>query len=565
MFIAIVLALVTFALYARGYDHEFVNADDHSYILRNPPVLEGLTGESVAWAFTESHSANWHPLTWISHMLDVELFELDAGKHHLMGAALHALGSALLFLALVALTRKWGASLVVAALFALHPTHVESVAWASERKDVLSGIFWMLTLLAYASYARRPALGRYLLVALALALGLMSKPMVVVLPPVLLLMDAWPLGRWKAEGGLAGMWRSARPLFVEKIPLFAMVAASAFVTTAVQSADGATRSMSVVDLPTRFANTFVACGHYLLDTVWPVGLAIFYPHPAILTPDDLGGLYGLAAGIGVALLVVTLLVVRAFRRAPYLAIGWFWYLGTLVPVIGIVQVGSQARADRYLYLPAIGLYIALVWGVAALAKRMPRGKMIASGLAAAALIACAVLSWFQIGTWRNDRTLFSHAVEVTNDNYVAWSNLGLDSARNGDLQTARLEYQTALRIVPDHIDALNNLGVIQMRLGRLDEARRLLRQATRVDPTKPDAFNNLGNALLMRGDATGALVPLREALRLAPGMPDALYNYGRAQAMLGNVEEARRTFEELLRVVPGHPGARQELGKLGGD
>ncbi|MEW6072036.1 MAG: tetratricopeptide repeat protein [Planctomycetota bacterium] len=553
---ALLLAALAFALYARTGSFAFVGIDDESYVGGNPPVTAGLTAAGVRWAFTAVHSSNWHPLTWLSHMLDVELFGLDAGAHHLVNAALHAAGTALAFLALAALTRQNGPSFVVAALFAVHPTHVESVAWIAERKDVLSGVSAMLVLLLWAGYARRPSAGRYAAVAAALALGLLAKPMLVTLPFVLLLLDLWPLGRG-TSGGRRGMGR----LVLEKLPLLALAAASSAVTFLVQSAGGATRSLDAVPLAARAANAAASVLAYLGAIFWPARLAVFYPHPAIVHPDRLGGLYLAGAAGALAIAALTWLAARSFRRAPYLLVGWLLFLGMLVPVSGLVQVGLQARADRYLYLPSLGLLVAAVWGAAELAARFRRAGR-APVLAAAAILGYGAAAWAQIGTWRDTRALCTHALAVTEENFLAHATLGNDAAARGDLEGARRAYEAALAIHPRHLDALSNLGATLMRLGRSEEGLARLRSAVALAPSHADARANLGRALLLTGDGAGAIAALEEAIRLAPDRPEPRLNLGLAHLARNELEAARAALEAAVRLDPGLALAHANLGGI---
>jgi len=553
---ALSLAMAAFLLYVRTGDFEFVGIDDDSYIVQNPAVAEGLTTEGFQWALTAEHSSNWHPLTWLSHMLDIELFGMDGGPPHLVNAALHALATALLFLALCALTRRIGPNLVVAGLFAVHPTHVESVAWISERKDVLSGVFWMLTLLAWAFYARRPSAGRYLSVLIALALGLLSKPMLVTLPFVLLLLDVWPLPRWRPMEGKTA-WR----LVLEKVPLFVLVGISSVITVHAQAASGSTRSLDAMSPTVRVANACASYVAYLGDTLWPTGLAAFYPHPAVVQPQELGGLW-ITGGIGAVVLVaVSFLAWRAFARAPYILVGWLWFLGTLVPVIGLMQVGNQTRADRYLYLPSIGLFLAAVYAIAALPKLAPHRRPLTL-VAAVVLAGYAATAWIQIGTWRDTETLCTHAIEVTENNYLAHSTLGTALYARGDFEGARGQFVTALRIRPDHLGSLNNLGITLLRLRQPEAGLRILREAVRIDPDHADSRANLGRTLLERSELEEAVVELRAAVRLAPHRPEPALNLGLAHLALGELSEARVAFEATLHLAPGNAVAHANLGGI---
>lgn len=562
--IAVLLAAAAFALYARTGSFDFVNIDDLDYVKENPAVLGGLTPDAVKWAFTESHAANWHPLTWISHMIDVERYGLDAGGHHRTNALLHALGAALLFLALHALTRRVGASLVVAALFAVHPTHVESVAWVSERKDVLSGVFFMLTLLAWASWVRRPAPGRYVLVGALLALGLMAKPMLVVLPPVLLLLDVWPLRRFSfgAREDAETTLPAPRALIVEKLPLFGLAAISSVITVIVQRAGDAMTLGFEIGFGERILNTFVAYGAYLRMSVWPSGLAVYYPHPAILVDDAIGELL-LPALLSLAVLIaISWFAWRARRAAPYLLVGWLWFLGTLVPVIGLLQVGGQAYADRYTYLPTIGLYLAAGWGVTELLRRRGAPPIAGPAVAAVALVAFSAVSWNQIGKWRDNGTLFTHAAAVTERNYIAWFNLGVDAFTRQDLESARIHLEKSLEIAPTYPDALGNLGIVLMQLGRPDEALPRLRSAAELAPDDPTALFNYAMALVESGNPQAAFEPLRRALTFDPDYAQAHLALGLAHLNLQQIDEATTEFEATLRTDPDQLIALQNLAGL---
>jgi len=398
------LLLVTFAIYAQVFHFDFVNFDDPDYIIGNPHVRQGLTSQGLAWAFTSPGAANWFPLTWISHMLDCQLFGLDSGWHHLHNVLLHSLAAIFLCVFLTRATGSRWRSVLVAYIWALHPLHVESVAWVAERKDVLSAVFWFLTLWAYVWYSRRPGWGRYLAVALGLCLGLMAKPTVVTLPFVLLLLDYWPLAR------LGQRWRKA---VLEKLPLLALSGIAAAITYRVQEHAGAVK---VLPLHTRLANATLSSTLYILKTFWPSRLAVFYPYPRHFAFLPL-----LAAGLLLAGITAAVIVLR--RRAPYLVTGWGWFAITLIPVIGLVQVGGQARADRYMYIPMVGLLIMVVWGAAEVLEQL-RATVVAIPLAASACATCAVLTWIQVGYWRNSETLFRHALHVTQDNSVANHNLG---------------------------------------------------------------------------------------------------------------------------------------------
>jgi tetratricopeptide (TPR) repeat protein len=498
------LVLAVLAAYWRVGDFDFLHFDDESYVTYNAVVQKGLTREGISWALTTFHATNWHPLTWFSHMADVEMFGMNAGWHHRVSVLLHAVNSVLLFLVLKGMTGAYRRSVFVAMLFAVHPLHVESVAWVAERKDVLSGLFFLLTLRAYLSYARRPDAARYLAVCALSALGLMSKPMLVTLPFVLLLLDYWPLGRiaWGGAGALRDR-ESISPvslgrLLLEKAPLLAFSAASSVLTYAAQKSGQAMMPMEALSIGARVGNALLSYVKYLGKTVWPASLSVVYPHPAYLR-----GITGLEIALTVAFLVsVTGWVVWQARRRPYLAVGWFWYLGTLVPVIGLVQVGTQAMADRYMYLPQIGICIFVVWGIQEILPRVPSRNGL---LAAAGCAVLAVLCWIssvQVTYWRNSIALFTHVVEVNPDSEsgrknlgIAHYNAGMDSLSQGKTERAIVHFREALKWAPLEIDILLNLGVAEATAGNLEEAIRLFRKAIDIDPNDTAARHNLDLAL----------------------------------------------------------------------
>jgi Tfp pilus assembly protein PilF len=536
--IALALALATVAVYLPVFQNELVDYDDDYYISQNPNLRLGLSAESLKWAFTESYGANWYPLTWLSLMVDYELFGMSAAAFHGMNLALHAASALLLFYVFLRMTGSLGASGFVAAVFALHPTHVESVAWAAERKDVLSALFWMLTLWAYAGYADKPAPRRLALVALFLALGLMSKPMVVTLPFVLLLLDAWPLGRF-------GKTPVAR-LVLEKAPLFALVAISSFITFLVQRAEGAVQPLQAISFSTRVANALVAYVAYLGIAFWPARLSPYYPHPGDgLPPWQAGAAFAAL----VAATVVTIGFARREERLRFLPVGWLWYLGTLVPVIGLVQVGQQAMADRYTYLPYIGLSVMVAFGVAEMARRssLPRPAFMAAGVGS--LLALAIVASAQVRVWRDSVTLFEHALKVTEDNALAHINLGVAYLNRGRLDDADRELLEAIRIHPGAAEAHGALAGVRSDQGRYQEALDLYRAALRLDPGSSSTHREVGNLLLKLGDPLQALVHFREASALAPRDGDALADLAVALSREGRREEAMAKFEEASRLA----------------
>ncbi len=540
--IALALAAAAVTLYLPVLGHEFVNYDDDHYITDNPALRLGLSRAGIAWAFTATHGANWFPLTWLSWLLDYEVHGLDPEGFHLTNLLLHALSAALLFLVLARMTGAPGRSAFVAGVLALHPLHVESVAWAAERKDVLSGLFWVLTMGAYARYVERPSAGRYLMVALCLALGLMAKPMLVTLPLVLLLLDFWPLGRLRSEDGRLDHARVA-PLLLEKAPLLALAALSSVVTVLVQRSAGAVQTFERYSLGTRVANALVAYVRYIRKALWPADLAVYYPQPGDALPAWPAVLAGLAlAGI-------SFVAVRAWRRRPYLAVGWFWFLGTMVPVIGLVQVGEQAMADRYAYLPLIGLSIAVAWSVAEAAP-LRRRPAAGATLAVAALVLLAATASAQVRVWHDSVTLFEHALRLTRENAVAHLNLGAALLNRGQLDEATRHLAEAVRIHPASAEGHGALGEALGRQGRTDEAIEHLRTALRLEPRLGRTHNSLGKALADRGELDQALVHFREAVALDPANAEAHNNLGGGLARQGKFAEAILSFREAVALRP---------------
>ncbi|MGC8861145.1 MAG: tetratricopeptide repeat protein [Armatimonadota bacterium] len=508
VWIAVLLAGLTFAIYFQTMRFEFTNLDDNRYVTENPYVKAGLTLRGIAWAFTTPYAANWHPLTWLSHMLDCSLSGLNPGRHHLTNVLLHAANSILLFAVLLRLTGFRWRSAAVAALFAAHPLHVESVAWVAERKDVLSTLFWLFTMLAYAGYVRRPDRARYVLVFLLYVLGLLSKPMLVSLPLVLLAVDYWPLGRIARRGAF-------RSILIEKIPLLAAALASCVVTFWVQRASGAMRAMDVYPIGARLANAVVAYAAYIVKAIWPVGLACFYPHPGPNLP-----LWQTVAST-VALGIVTAVAVCLRGRRPYILVGWMWYLVTLIPVIGLVQVGRQAMADRYTYVPLVGIFIIAAWAVGDFVVGSRRRTAVAVGALCAILTVLSVSAFVQTGYWRDSITLFSRAVRVTRNNGFAEYNLGCALLSNGDRESACYHVRRALRMLPWDPITRNGLGCDLVEQGLLTEAIECFQAAIRRNPAFVEAYLNLGVAYARTGNTAEAVRSFRKALQLDPGSTSA--------------------------------------------
>jgi Flp pilus assembly protein TadD len=565
----ILLVAVTCAVYLPVANHGFITYDDGAYVTENPHVRAGLTWDGVRWAFTTGHAANWHPLTWLSHMADWEAYGNKPGAHHLVSLAFHVVNLLLVFRILLLMTGAVWRSLVVAGLFALHPLHVESVAWVAERKDVLSACFGLLTLWAYCRYAARPGLWRYALALLLFALGLMAKPMLVTWPFVLLLLDWWPLGRWRRREGEvrrknpgvrsqeSGV-RSQNPvsswglLLLEKVPFLLLAVASSVVTFLVQRHGGAVAAMATWPLEMRVANAVIAYVAYLWKMVWPVNLAVMYPLPTAFSPE-------LAAGAALFMGIVTLGVVWRARWQPYLAVGWLWYVGTLVPVIGLVKVGEARMADRYTYLPLIGVFVLVVWVVAEWAGRWRRGRLVAGLAAMAVLVACGAVTVRQVGVWKSTVSVFEHAVAAGEASATAYNNLGVDLADQGRFAEEIVQYRKGLRLDPYHIEILNSLGAALASQGRFDEAVVTLRKALRLNPEYAEAHSNLGAALASQGHLDEAIAHLERALRRQPDDAKARNNLGGALTLQGRFDEAIVQFNLALRLKPDYEDARKNL------
>lgn len=580
--ICLVLFLAVLRIYGSTLNHEFTVCDDEPYIYGNPRVATGLTWDNVAWSITGYTAGNWHPLTWISHMIDVELYGLhaperwkgpEAGKHHLTSALLHAAAGVVLFLAMRRLTGTLWCSAFVAAMFALHPLRVESVAWGAERKDVLSGLFWMLTLLAYGAYAIRPNIWRYLLVVLAFGLGLTSKSMLVTLPCVLLLLDFWPLRRWQptwmypdptpprgAPGSLG--W-----LLLEKTPLMAMSAGVCLYIAYIQKMMGAMSMTNNVPTIDRIANAAIAPIAYIWSTIWPFNLAIFYPHASVLGGEAVTHLHKEGLMAGVLLLLITALVLRNLRQRPYLAVGWFWFLGSLVPVIGLVQVGAQSRADRYTYLPTIGLSIMLVWGVAELVARYERLKTPIAAAAGALLVFWLAISINQVSTWQNSTTVFQHAVDVVNENYFALNHLGLAKQQQAEelhrlgqekeanvlFEEAGIDFERAVKTAPSYDASNANLGVYYARRNDFNTAIKYFQASVNVNPYMVGHRSNLGAMYLNLGDYKKAEKVLREAIRINPEHAQCHINLAETCYRQGNLRGMVDEWRALVELCPNDP------------
>jgi tetratricopeptide (TPR) repeat protein len=503
------LAALVAAVYWPVGGYGFVDFDDALYVAANPQVRAGLTWEGLAWAFTSRHAANWHPLTWLSHMADVALFGLDAGWHHRVNVAWHAAGTALLCTWLRLATGSTFRSALVAALFGLHPLHVESVAWVSERKDVLAAFFWMLALLAYGWYARRPGPGRHLAVAAAFAGSLLAKPMAVTLPVVLLLVDVWPLGRLRPGSlSLAACW----PLVREKLPLLGLSALSSWITLAAQGSGGTVWPVAQIPLSLRLANAATSAAAYVAKALWPSSLAVFYPHPAAGTGI---ARWHLLVSTG-ALLALSALALWQWRRRPFLAAGWAWYLVTLLPVLGIVQVGGQAMADRYTYLPLVGIFFGAAWALPDARRLAPVPRWLLGGALALLVLAAAAAARRQVETWRDSLTLFRHAAEVTPGNWLASTKIGAQHYLRREYAEAVRAFEASLQALPT-FDAWMNLAASHAALGQRAEEAAALEEALRLRPDDPEALLHLGLAEARQGSRERVAEVLRRLWRVDPG------------------------------------------------
>ncbi len=550
------LVVTTLAVYWQVRSHEFINFDDNLYVTNNPFVKRGLTRDGLIWALTAGHADNWFPLTWVSHMLDVKLYGLDPGRHHMTNVLFHILNTLLLFILLRRMTGSVWHSGFVAALFALHPLQVESVAWVAQRKTVLSTFWGMMTLWSYVRYVEKPGGLRFLAALLFFMLGLLSKPMLVTLPFVLLLLDYWPLDRCRQcmpkNGNHARQWDVRLWLVLEKIPFFILAAASSVATYVVQREWGAVSSLDMIPLKLRIANALVSYIAYIAKMFWPQRLAVFYPYPAEIPIWKI-------AGASLLLTAISLWVIRSMQRRPYLGVGWLWYLGTLVPVIGLVQVGAQGLADRYAYVTLIGLFIMIAWGVPEFWSKMSLPRIGLYLIAAISLLMLLTGSWFQNRHWRNSIGLFSHTLNMTSNNFVVHNGLGSALALKGRTTEAITQYSEALRIKPKYAEAHNNLGVALEVQGNNVEAVEHFSEALRIKPDYAEAYNNLGGAMLRQGKIEEAMRFFLAGLRKNPNYAEAYNNLGVAWLRKGRVETSIIFFRKALQIMPDYADAHENL------
>jgi protein O-mannosyl-transferase len=586
IFICLGLTLIVLLPFHQTWKFDFVHYDDRNYIMGNTNIQTGFNSTSIVWAFTSLSAYNWHPLTWLSLTLDYQLYGPGSGGFHVTNVLIHLINTLLLFLIFGKMTGELWKSGFVAALFAIHPLHVESVAWIMERKDVLSTMFWLLTIGLYASYAKHLSLSRYGWVCVSFLLGLMSKPMLVTLPLVLLLLDYWPLVRFRAGDAVGN-----RRLIIEKIPLFVLSGAVSAITLYAQGESGAVQSFAVFSFFNRMVNAILSYVAYAAKMLWPVNLAVFYPYP---TSFSLWAVL-LSGGFLVA---ASLLSVKFIRRAPYLAMGWLWYLITMLPVSGLIQVGIQAMADRYTYIPLIGLFIVGAWGIPDLLEKQSYKKYIMAVSAAIIFVVLVIQTYHQTGVWQNSRTLFEHAITVTQGNDVAHNNLGRYFMDQGSFHEAAGRFQEAVRMRPGNVKYLNNLGVALFRQNRHQEALGCYRMAMAIEPRFADSYSNAADAYFYSGQENDALQNYRKALSLKPGnavvennmatllirqgkMDEALFfleaaiahspffaeahnNFGVVLARTGRIEEAVVHIRQALQINPGYAEAKDNLTKLTG-
>jgi tetratricopeptide (TPR) repeat protein len=567
LYIYLALALATLAVYRPVRNYDFINYDDPEYVTQNQYVQAGITRESVVWAFTTPHTATWNPVTQLSHMLDCELFGLNAGWHHLTSLLFHIANTLLLFAVLKRITGNIWLSAFVAAAFALHPLRVESVAWLAERKDVLSAFFWMLTMWAYVRYIEHPEVGRYLPIVVFFVLGLMAKPMLVTLPFILLLLDYWPLGRFQFEHrnktkdlpdslSAEKIYKKSSPwpLLKEKIPLFILALVWSVITFIVHQSHGALKLTRILPLKFRVANAFVSYMKYIGKMVWPSRLAVLYPH----TYDRISMWQVVVSGL--LLFAISFWVIRSARSRRFLPMGWLWYLVTLVPVIGLVQTGSHAMADRFTYLPSIGIFIMTAWGASELLSKWTNRKVILGGLAMMILLASSICTRLQLRYWRNSITLFEHTLAVTSNNSVIHDNLGLTLQSQGKFDEAIEHHRRALQIDPYCAGTHFNLGQALNSLGKFEEAITHFTEALRINPNFSEVHSELAYALASRGRLDEAIPHFIEALRFEPDNAEVHVNFGLALARQGKLDEAVMHFTEALRIKPNYADAHSNLG-----
>ncbi len=560
----LIILLIIFSVaiaYINIYDSQFIKFDDPGYVWKNAHVRSGLTAETIKWAFQTNSQGNWHPLTWLSLAADYSLFGLSPKGFHASSLFIHILSSVVLFLVFKRMTNSMWQSAFVAIVFGVHPLHVESVAWISERKDVLAGLFWVLTMWAYVRYHDSANTKYYYLSIGLFALGLLAKPMLVTLPFVLLLMDYWPLNRIRfgEETPMRGKKKTTVSfihLIKEKFPFFLLTIISSIITFIVQGQENNIVMDAVIPFKERLANAAVSYVQYLKMTFFPKGLAIFYPH-------QMKELNIVMIVVSVVILVtVSVVAWKKKEKHPFLFVGWCWFLGTLVPVIGVVQVGMQAMADRYMYIPLIGISIMIAWGAKELLKDSVHNRMIFKIAFVAVTIAMMGCTYMQVGKWKDNKTLFEHTLAVTSDNYLAHHNIGTELLDEEKLDEAIQHFREVIRIMPTYSATYNNLGVALAKSGKLNEAETIWIKAIEIEPSRADVYSNLGHLYQTQGNASKAMQNFETALRLDPNFVDAHYNYGSLLAKMGRLQDAKFHLSEAVRLAPGFQPARVALQQL---
>ena len=551
--ICLSLVVTTIVVFGQIINHDFVYFDDNVYVIENKHVKAGLGAKSALWALSTTHAEFWHPLTWLSLMLDTQLFGFNPSGYLFTNLLLHVCSTLLIFAFFNRTSGKLWQSGFVAALFALHPLHVESVAWIAQRKDVLSTFFWMLTMVTYFYFVQQPALMRYLLVLLFFSMGLMAKPMLITLPFVLLLMDFWPLRRLRCSESPKLSIRSVFPLVQEKIPLFIIAAASSFVTFFAQQAGGGLKSLKAVPLIDRIINALVSYISYLGKMIWPQNLTCFYPYHGEFP-------WWQSSGSLMLLVLISVAAIKSTQRHPYFITGWLWYLGTLVPVIGFVKIGDFSMADRYTYVPIIGIFVVIAWGVPDLLKRWRHRKPALTVFAIVVLFSLMVATWTQVGLWKSSYTLFEHCLKVTSNNYLAHNSFALALKRQGNTSEAVQHFREALRINPRYAKSHYNLANTLEEQGKTAEAIKHHSEALRIDPNISGAHNNLGIILEKQGNINDAIDHFRMSLRINADDEIAHYNLGNALAQIGDFDGAEKHYHETLRINPDNADAHYNLG-----
>ncbi len=552
--ICTLIIVTTLSVYFQVKNFEFISYDTPEYVYENKYVAQGLSAEGIKWALTTTYMSNWHPLSWLSHMLDVTLFGLEPGSHHLMNVFIHLLNTFLLYIIFLRMTGKQLQSATVAALFALHPLHVQSVVWVAERKDLLSTMFFMLTVIAYLNYLKNHSLKWYLSVILIYILGLACKPMIVTLPFVLWLLDYWPLKRYGFKLNTPGR-KVAAYSFGDKMPLLMLSAASSVITIVAQQSGGAMASLGEIGLKARLVNAVFGYTMYLRKIIWPDNIAIVYPYPEHLSSWAI--VYSCVCILGTSMLSFW-----SIKKRPWLAVGWLWFVGTLVPVIGIVQVGMQSMADRYTYIPAIGIFVMVSWGMIAVMEEHSFNNKWMFALLIMLLFVYSSVTWKQIGYWRNSETLFRHTIDVTEKNYIAHNNLGYELLEKGDLDNAIRHLSRAIEIKPEFEVAHLNLGIAFSKTGNIEKAKEQYKIAIQMKPDYPEAYSNLGNVYYREGKYREAVTLYTRALGLKPDFVEAYNNMAAAMIQLGDNKKAIELFQNALRIDPDNRNMKRNLKML---